>query len=186
GPWRDSMVVARRAGRPRILVIQNCPVTPAGIVGEVASARADVATIFPHRGDPVPRTTGGLDGIVILGGPMHAGDDVGYPAFGALLALIRRCHAQGVPLFRIWLVAQLLARAFGKTVYPFGGVEVGYLPVELTPAAASDRLLDGLAPEQRIMQMHEDSFDLPDGAVLLMQNETCANQAFRLGAATYG
>jgi len=180
------MVVARRAGRPRILVVQNCPVTPAGIVGEVVSARADVATIFPHRGDPVPRTTGSLDGIVILGGPMHAGDDVGYPAFGALLALIRRCHAQGVPLFGICLGAQLIARAFGKTVYPFGGVEVGYLPVELTPAAASDRLLDGLAPEQRIMQMHEDSFDLPDGAVLLMQNETCANQAFRLGAATYG
>ena len=180
------MVVARRAGRPRILVVQNCPVTPAGIVGQVALARADVATIFPHRGDPVPRTAAGFDGIVILGGPMHAGDDTGYPAFPALLALIRRCHAEGVPLFGVCLGAQLIARAFARAVYPYGGVEVGYLPVQLTQAAASDRLLAGLASEQRIMQMHEDSFELPDGAVLLMRNDTCANQAFRLGDTTYG
>jgi GMP synthase (glutamine-hydrolysing) len=191
------MVVARRArrlpaastashDRPRILVVQSCPVTPAGIVGQVAEPRADVTTVFPHRGEPLPRTTGGLDGLVILGGPMHAGDDLNYPAFRPLLSLIRRCHAQGKSVFGICLGAQLIARAFGKTVYPYGGVEVGYLPVQLTEAAAADRLLAGLAVEQRIMQMHEDSFDLPDGAVLLMRNDTCANQAFRLGATTYG
>ncbi|HTO82521.1 MAG TPA: type 1 glutamine amidotransferase [Methylomirabilota bacterium] len=191
------MVVARRArrplaastanhSRPRILVVQSCPVTPAGIVGQVAEARADVATIFPHGGEPLPRTTAGLDGLIILGGPMHAGDDVNCPAFRALLPLIRRCHAQGKPVFGICLGAQLIARAFGKPVYPYGGVEVGYLPVQLTEAAAEDRLLAGLAIEQHIMQMHEDSFDLPDGAVLLMRNDTCANQAFRLGATTYG
>src|SRR5262249_10134124 len=140
----------------------------------------------PHRGEPLPRTTAGLDGLVILGGPMHASDDLNYPAFRPLLSLIRRCHAQGKPVFGICLGAQLIARAFGKPVYPYGGVEVGYLPVRLTEAAATDRLLADLAVEQRIMQMHEDSFELPDGAVLLMRNDTCANQAFRLGAATYG
>ena len=36
------------------------------------------------------------------------------------------------------------------------------------------------------MQMHEDSFDLPPRAVLLMRNDACANQAFRLGRTTYG
>ena len=82
--------------------------------------------------------------------------------------------------------AQLIARAFGKTVYRFGGCEVGYLPVEITPAGANDSLLAGLAAGQRIMQMHEDSFDLPARAVLLMRNATCANQAFRLGRTTYG
>jgi len=182
----DTVSTTASTSRPRILIVQNCPVTPAGVVGQVAAARADVTTIFPHRGDPLPRGTGGIDGLVILGGPMHAGDDATYPAFPALLALIRRCHAQGKPVFGICLGAQLIARAFGKSVYPYGSVEVGYPPVQLTDAAASDRLLAGLASEQRIMQMHEDSFDLPDGAVLLMRNDTCANQAFRLGAATYG
>jgi GMP synthase (glutamine-hydrolysing) len=175
------------ASPSRLLVVQSCPVTPAGIVGQVAQAGgAALTTIFPHRGEPLPRSTAGFDGLIILGGPMHAGDDANYPAFPALLALIRRFHAQGKPIFGICLGAQLIARAFGKTVYRFGGCEVGYLPVEITPEGAADPLLAGLAAEQRIMQMHEDSFDLPARAVLLMRNETCANQAFRLGRTTYG
>src|SRR5262249_52262206 len=137
-------------------------------------------------GGPRPRSPAGFAGLTSLGGPMHAGDDAGYPAFPALLGLIRRFHAHGKPIFGICLGAQLIARAFGKTVYRFGGCEVGYLPVEITAAGADDPLLAGLAAEQRIMQMHEDSFDLPAHAVLLMHNDTCANQAFRLGGATYG
>lgn len=197
------MVVARRArslasdsatenldsacSSARLLVVQSCPMTPAGVVGEVAQARgAALTTLFPHRGESLPRSTVGFDGLIILGGPMHAGDDANYPAFPALLALIRRFHAQGKPIFGICLGAQLVARAFGKTVCRFGGCEVGYLPVAITPEGANDPLLAGLAAEQRIMQMHEDSFDLPARAVLLMRNDTCANQAFRLGRATYG
>ncbi|MGE0120754.1 MAG: type 1 glutamine amidotransferase [Dongiaceae bacterium] len=194
------MVVARRARRPlahdsigiefaaaRLLVVQSCPVTPAGIVGQVAKARgAALSTIFPHRREALPRSTADFDGMIILGGPMHAGDDAAYPAFRRLLPLIRRFHLQGKPLFGICLGAQLIARAFGRPVYRFGGCEVGYLPVQITDGGQQDPLLSGLAAEQRIMQMHEDSFDLPDGAVLLMRNDICANQAFRLGRTTYG
>ncbi len=194
------MVVARRARRPlahdsvgiepasaRLLVVRSCPVTPAGIVGQAAEADgAALTTVFPHRGEALPRSAASFDGMIILGGPMHAGDDAGYPAFRRLLPLIRRFHAQGKPLFGICLGAQLIARAFGKTVYRFGGCEVGYLPVQITEEGQQDPLLGGLAREQRIMQMHEDSFDLPDGAVLLMRNDICANQAFRLGRTTYG
>ena len=197
------MVVARRArplapdsatdnsepggAAPRLLVVQSCPVTPAGVVGQVARERGAVlTTVFPHRGEPLPRGTAGVDGMIILGGPMHAGDDLNYPAFRALMPLVRRLHAQGKPLFGICLGAQLIARAFGRSVYRFGGCEVGYLPVQITDEGRQDPLLAGLDVEQRIMQMHEDSFDLPEGAVLLMRNAACPNQAFRLGRATYG
>jgi GMP synthase-like glutamine amidotransferase len=172
---------------PRLLVVQSCPVTPAGVVGQVAEARgAALTTLLPHRGDALPRSTAAFDGMIILGGPMHAGDDVNYPAFRRLLPLIPRFQAQGKPLFGICLGAQLIARAFGKPVYRFGGCEVGYLPVQITDDGRQDPLLSGLDVEQRIMQMHEDSFDLPHGAVLLMRNDACANQAFRLGRTTYG
>ena len=36
------------------------------------------------------------------------------------------------------------------------------------------------------MQLHEDSFDLPAGAVRLMTNGVCANQGLRVGRTTYG
>jgi GMP synthase-like glutamine amidotransferase len=171
----------------RLLVIQHCPVTPAGLVGQIAAARgADIRTAFPHQGESLPSTSAAIDGLIVLGGPMHAGDDAGYPAFADITALIRDCHEHRVPVLGICLGSQLIARAFGQKVYRFGGLEVGYPAVYLTDAANDDFLLQGMTHEQRIMQMHEDSFDLPPEAVLLMQNEVCANQGFRIGETTYG
>ena len=117
---------------------------------------------------------------------MHAGDDAGYPAFAQILALIRESHRTDVPVLGLCLGAQLIARAFGKNVYRFGGLEVGYPEVHLTEDGLADPLFGGLATTQRVMQMHEDSFDLPDEAVLLLRNEVCANQAFRIGSSIYG
>ena len=170
----------------RLLVLQHCPVTPIGLVGERATDRgAELVTLFPHDGDRVPEAIAGYDGLIVLGGPMHAGDDARYPAFAPILSLIRACGAANVPVLGLCLGAQLIARAFGQRVYCFGGLEVGYPAVHLTPAGRGDPLFRGLDSEQHIMQMHEDSFDLPQEAVLLMRNDTCENQAFRMGKSIY-
>jgi GMP synthase-like glutamine amidotransferase len=171
----------------RLVILQHCPVTPAGLVGAAAVARgADVDILFPHEGDAVPARADEMDGLIVLGGPMHAADDAGYPAFRPMLELIRDCDAQQVPVLGLCLGAQLIPRAFGKRVYRFGGLEVGYTSVFLTDAAATDPLFRDLPAEQRIMQMHEDSFELPETAVLLMENAICRNQAFKIGSTTYG
>lgn len=171
----------------RLLVLQHCPVTPVGLVGERAIERgAELVTLFPHQGDPVPTTMDAFDGLIVLGGPMHAGDDTNYPAFVPMLSLIRECSQLNLPVLGLCLGAQLIARAFGQEVYRFGGLEVGYPSIHLTQAGQSDPLFRGLAREQRVMQMHEDSFGLPKEAVLLMRNDICENQAFRIGASIYG
>ena len=171
----------------RLLVLQHCPVTPIGLVGERAVERgAELVTLFPHDGDQVPETMAGFGGLIVLGGPMHAGDDARYPAFAPMLSLIRECRAANVSVLGLCLGAQLIARAFGQRVYRFGGLEVGYPTVHLTSAGRSDPLFQGLDAEQRVMQMHEDSFDLPQEAVLLMRNDACENQAFRIGTSIYG
>jgi GMP synthase-like glutamine amidotransferase len=171
----------------RLLILQHCPVTPVGLVGERAVERAaELVTLFPHEGDQVPATMAGFGGLIVLGGPMHAEDDEGYPAFASILALIRECRRARVPVLGLCLGAQLIARAFGQRVYWFGGLEVGYPTVHLTAAGRIDPLFHGLDPEQRVMQMHEDSFDLPGESVLLMRNDACENQAFRIGTSIYG
>lgn len=171
----------------RLVVLQHCPVTPVGLVGETAAARgAQITTLFPHQGDALPVDVANLDGLIVLGGPMHAADDAGYPAFQGILSLIRACDAENIPVLGLCLGAQLIARAFGAQVYRFGGLEVGYPPVFLTKAGQADALFRGLAPTQYVMQMHEDTFDLPAEAELLMRNDRCPNQAFRIGAGIYG
>ncbi|HEX3064500.1 MAG TPA: type 1 glutamine amidotransferase [Dongiaceae bacterium] len=171
----------------KILVLQHCPVTPVGLVGEVLQDRgAELDTRMPHHGEAMPDSPAGYDGLVVLGGPQHAGDDVRYPAFPPMLALIRQFHDQAKPVLGVCLGAQLIARAFGGTVWPFGDLEIGYLPVRQTPTGRRDPLLKGMPIETWIMQLHEDSFDLPSGAVRLMTNAVCANQAIRVGRTTYG
>lgn len=170
----------------KILVIQNNAQSPAALVGDhLEAAGATLDVVLPHDGGTLPATTAGHDGAIILGGPQHAGDEAGYPAFAHTLNLLRGFHAEEKPLLGICLGSQLLARAFGEKVWRHDIFEFGFREVELTEAGRQDPLLQGLAPTHRIMQWHEDTFALPQGAVHLMQGPECRNQAFRLGATTY-
>lgn len=98
----------------RLLILQHCPATPVGLVGEHAVERgAELVTLFPHDGDRVPATMAGFGGLIALGGPRHAGDDEGFPAFASVLSLIRECGQAGAPVLGLCLGAQPIARAFG-------------------------------------------------------------------------
>jgi GMP synthase (glutamine-hydrolysing) len=170
-----------------VLVIQNNPNTPVSLVGDhLVAAGAKLATILPHNGDAVPKTPRGYDAAIILGGPQHAGDDANYPAFPPMLDLLRAFHEQAKPLLGLCLGSQLLARAFGEKVRRNDEFEIGYPAIEITEEGKADPLLTGLAPRQRILQWHEDTFDMPQGAAHLMTGTACRNQAFRFGRTTYG
>jgi GMP synthase (glutamine-hydrolysing) len=170
-----------------VLVIQNNPQTPVSLVGDyLVAAGAKLATILPHSGDALPKSPEGYDAAIILGGPQHAGDDVNFPAFPPMLDLLRAFHEQAKPLLGLCLGSQLLARTFGEKVRRNEEFEVGYPAIEITEDGLKDPLLSGLAPRQRILQWHEDTFEMPQEAVRLMTGNACRNQAFRFGHTTYG
>src|SRR5215831_19969872 len=80
----------RMKGRPamNILVIQHCPLTPVGLVGATAeSMGAQLTIVLPHHGDPFPADPDRFDGLILCGGPMHAGNDAEFPAFPPMLRL---------------------------------------------------------------------------------------------------
>jgi len=120
--------------------------------------------------------------LVVLGGPIGAGDDERYPWLADETSILgERMKAEQATL-GICLGAQLMARALGARVYPSAAKEIGYAPVALTPAGRASVLkhLDpGLTP---VLHWHGDTFDLPAGAELLASTGVCVNQAFGLGA----
>jgi GMP synthase-like glutamine amidotransferase len=91
----------------------------------------------------------------------------------------------GRPFWGTCLGAQLLASALGARVYAGPAPEVGVLAVDLTRAGADDPVLGGLPASIDTLQWHGDTFDLPEGAVLLASSPAYPHQAFRVGRAAY-
>jgi GMP synthase-like glutamine amidotransferase len=150
-----------------------------------AGVHIDTRRVFAD--DALPAALAGYDGVVIMGGPMSAASDHGFPTRRQELSLIGAALAESVPLLGVCLGAQLIALAAGAAVYPGGhGLEVGWSPVSLIEAGRMDPLFADLPSKLTVLQWHGDTFDLPEGATLLASNSTYPTQAFRIGSAAWG
>ncbi|MBD2234254.1 type 1 glutamine amidotransferase [Phormidium tenue] len=167
-----------------ILVVQHVEADPVGILGRYLEVRgAWLHTwLVPQRSTP---PHGHYDGLIVLGGSMNACEDDNFPHLIRVAELIRKFHSQGKPVLGICLGAQLIARAFGSRVYQNEVPELGFTPLFPT-AAPEEPWLQDYPPGMPMMQWHFDTFELPVGAKLLLTNNACKNQAFRIGSNIYG
>ena len=125
-------------------------------------------------------------GLVVMGGPMNVDQVEEHPFLAAEVPFLRRALAADVPVLGICLGSQLLAKALGAPVTVNPRKEIGWYTLDLTPAAAADRLLGGSDLQPTVFQWHGDTFALPAGAVQLASSPLCAQQAFRFGRSAYG
>jgi GMP synthase-like glutamine amidotransferase len=123
-------------------------------------------------------------GLVFMGGPMCANDDL--PFLRRELELIRNAVQLGIPVLGICLGSQLIAKALGVTVYKSAVPEIGWFEIHLTEAGLSDAVFARIEGPVPVFHWHEDTFELPSGAELLATAPACRNQAFRLGRNVYG
>jgi len=142
-------------------------------------------------GVAVPQQVASDDLVLVMGGPMGVADrdDPRYPFLNPEIALLRWCLANAVAVLGICLGSQLLAHAAGAAVYANrrpctgGGTEavreVGWAPVQFQHAPDRPELA-GLQRWEWLLHWHGDTFDLPDGAVLLASTPMTPHQAFRL------
>ena len=114
---------------------------------------------------------------VVLGGPIGVYETDAYPFLLAELALLRARLEAGQPVLGICLGCQLLAGALGAAVYPGGGKEIGWGPLNLTAAGRSSPLA-ALGDGTPVLHWHGDTFDLPPGATLLASTAQYPQQAF--------
>jgi GMP synthase (glutamine-hydrolysing) len=169
------------------MAIQHVSFEGPGLIAEVAARSGiELRLCHPYRGDPLPGRDE-IDGLVVMGGPMGVLDTAEHPYLAHEVELIAAMVRSGRPVLGVCLGAQLLAHALGATVYRGEQPEIGLGSVSLTQAGREDPVLGGLGLETLpVMHWHQDSFDLPDGALWLARSELYPNQAFRLGERAYG
>lgn len=131
-------------------------------------------------GDPLPIAQAG-DGLCIMGGPMNIYEENRYPWLKDERAWIRSFLGTDIPMLGVCLGAQLLADALGSKVYANRVKEIGWMPVQWSEQARSH--FPGLERSLYVLHWHGDTFDLPQGALLLASSANCANQAFLYGSA---
>ncbi|HEX7131988.1 MAG TPA: type 1 glutamine amidotransferase [Iamia sp.] len=171
----------------KAVVVQHLePEGPVLIGDALRAAGVDVVVVRTDRGETVPAAVDGLAGLVVMGGPMSARSDDGFPSRRAEIALLRMAVDAGLPTLGVCLGSQLLAAAGGGSVEAGSGLEVGWGTVALTDAAAADPLLAGLDADLPVLHWHGETFTLPPGAVLLASSDRYPHQAFRLGPAAWG
>lgn len=119
-----------------------------------------------------------LDGVVVMGGPMGANDELQYPWMKREKQFIQAAIEQEKPVLGICLGAQLIAAVMGARVYKNDFKEIGWFTVRKTETA--DQTLPGRSLPSRFdaLHWHGDTFDIPRGAVHLASSEACAHQAF--------
>lgn len=119
--------------------------------------------------------------LIILGGPISVNDKAMFPFLDAEISMLRKRLIADKPTLGICLGAQLIASALGAAVYSGDEKEIGWYPLQITDAGKNTalRYLDG--EHCSMLHWHGETFDLPEGAVLLASSEKYLNQAFQFG-----
>ena len=127
-----------------------------------------------------------IGGLMVFGGEMNVDEIDRHPYLLTQRELMRRAADAGLPVLGICLGSQILARAFDAPVYRASVRELGFKPVRVTDMGRRDVLLSAFQSGDRVFQWHEDTFDLPAGAELLVAGDDVPIQAFRLGRNAWG
>jgi GMP synthase-like glutamine amidotransferase len=165
------------------LVVQHAAVEGVGRFAEwMPSYGLDLRLVRPYAGERLPSRVED-DALIVMGGPMAAGDDAHVPWLRATKALLADAVDRKVPTLGVCLGAQLLAVAMGgKVERGAAGPELGFAEVT---GQGSDRVV--LTGPFVVTQWHYDTVtELPPNATLLASSAVYPVQAFRVGESAWG
>lgn len=171
----------------KILVIQHSAPETLGTIADFLEPKGvSVNYVRPFQEEPLPKNTDGLDGLIVMGGPMAVRDLDRTPFLREEMRIIEQTLKARKPLLGVCLGSQMLANALGAKVHLGKKKEIGWERVRLSPEARQDPLWIGAPDSFTAFHWHGDVFDLPEGAVSLASSDITPHQAFRHEPGVYG
>ncbi|MDE1863089.1 MAG: gamma-glutamyl-gamma-aminobutyrate hydrolase family protein [Thaumarchaeota archaeon] len=162
-----------------ILVIQNAKNEGIGTLGRLFEEDGFRLRPVLAKREPIPMQD--HKAIVILGAPESANDDLEY--LRKEMDIVRQSVKNNVPVLGICLGSQIIAKAFGASVYKGRIKEIGfYTDVEFDNTAKS-KIFHGIQSPATVFHWHGDTFDLPENAIRLAHSREYQNQAIKIGSA---
>lgn len=123
--------------------------------------------------------------LVVMGGTMNVDQFDDYPFLRRSRALMTQALERDVPTLGVCLGSQMMARVLEAEVRRASRRNALFSTLELTEDGKKDRLtgpFDGV----EVLQFHEDTFEVPKGAVPLATSlHSSLVQAFRYGNSAY-
>jgi GMP synthase (glutamine-hydrolysing) len=119
------------------------------------------------------------DLLVVMGGPIGVYEDADFPFIRDELSVLRHRLALRLPILAVCLGAQMLATALGAKVKMNTRPELGWAKVKILPHPEHTYFQHFENIE--VLHWHQDTFDLPDKAILHASTNICKNQAFTVG-----
>jgi len=127
----------------------------------------------------VPSHAVNFSGLVFLGGPMSANDDL--PWIAPVLDLIREAAAADIPVLGHCLGGQLMSKALGGSVGRNAVKEIGWGEIEVADNSQARAWFGPGITRFESFHWHGETFTIPPGAVRIMGNRNCENQGFVVG-----
>ena len=130
-------------------------------------------------GEAVPEDPRAFSGLAFMGGPMSVNDDL--PWIAPALRLIRAGVDADVPVLGHCLGGQLMSAALGGAVSRNPVKEIGWGEVTVADSPQAQQWFGHTAQSFAAFHWHGETFTIPPGAVRVLTNRYCENQAFVTG-----
>ena len=168
------------------LVIKHVEVEGPGLIEDCLQQENIPYQILTFECGLRPPKLDNLTHLVILGGPMNVYEEDRYPFLRTEDFFIKEAIQRGKSILGICLGAQLIAKALGARVFKAPVKEIGWYDVSSTRIGCIDPFFSQLPTRFSVFQWHQDTFEIPHGAILIATSAHVPHQAFRYGENVYG
>jgi GMP synthase (glutamine-hydrolysing) len=169
-----------------VLVVQHEPSVPPGHIAAALREEGVKHVVFEAWGSNGAPDLERFGALVVLGGSMNVDEVAAYPSLRRSRELMSEALEARIPTLGVCLGSQMMARVLGAEVRRAEPRNAFFSPLEMTEEGLTDPVVGAFASGPPVLQFHEDTFELPDGATLLATSSASGrDQAFRYGDNAY-